>query len=187
MICLAKGDPDPKGEFLWKLDGQVVNANLIEDKDFTEKSSLIHSSTYTYSPKIEDNGKTLSCGYVQKPNGDLKETITELTLNIAKYILPQSPFVVNGQQKLNSPMKITLDLELYPEPESQNLAWVIETKSTGDKLEMPPGSEDGRFKADFENLGNDQHQAILTIDPLLEEDIAKDFYFLIKASDQDRR
>ena len=69
MICLAKGDPDPKGEFRWKLDGKVVNANLLEDKDLTEKSSLIHSSIYTYSPKIEDNGKTLSCGYVQEPNG----------------------------------------------------------------------------------------------------------------------
>lgn len=69
MICLAKGNPDPKGQFRWKLDGEVVNANLLEDKDLTEKSSLIHSSTYTYSPKIEDNGKTLSCGYVQEPNG----------------------------------------------------------------------------------------------------------------------
>ena len=47
VICLAKGDPDPKGEFRWKLDGKVVNANLLEDKDLTEKSSLIHSSTYT--------------------------------------------------------------------------------------------------------------------------------------------
>ena len=121
------------------------------------------------------------------PYREFKETITELTLNIAKYILPKSPYVVQGQQKLNGQVIITLDLELYPEPESQNLGWVIESKTTGEKLELPPGSEDGRFKADFESLGNDKHQAILTIDPLLEEDVTKEIYFLIKASDQDRR
>ena len=110
-----------------------------------------------------------------------------MTLNIAKYILPPSPYVVQGQQNLNDQMIITLDLELYPEPESQNLAWIIASPNTGEELELPPGSEDGRFKADFESLGNDKHQAILTIDPLLEEDVTKEIYFLIKASDQDRR
>ena len=110
-----------------------------------------------------------------------------MTLNIAKYILPQSPYFVQGQQKLNGQVIISLDLELYPEPESRDLVWVIESKTTGEKLELPPGSEDGRFKADFESLGNDKHQAILTIDPLLEEDVTKEIYFLIKAPDQDRR
>ena len=118
---------------------------------------------------------------------EFKETITELTLNIAKYILPPSPYVVQGQQNLNDQMIITLDLELYPEPESQNLAWIIASPNTGEELELPPGSEDGRFKADFENLGNDKHQAILIIDPLFEEDVTKEIYFLVKASDQDRR
>ena len=121
------------------------------------------------------------------PYREFKETITELTLNIAKYILPPSPYVVQGQQNLNDQMIITLDLELYPEPESQNLAWIIASPNTGEELELPPGSEDGRFKADVESLGNDKHQAILTIDPLLEEDVTKEIYFLIKASDQDRR
>ena len=121
------------------------------------------------------------------PYREFKETITELTLNIAKYILPPSPYVVQGQQNLNDQMIITLDLELYPEPESQNLAWIIASPNTGEELELPPGSEDGRFKADFENLGNDKHQAILIIDPLFEEDVTKEIYFLVKASDQDRR
>ena len=121
------------------------------------------------------------------PYREFKETIMELTLNIAKYILPKSPYVVQGQQKLNGQVIITLDLELYPEPESQNLGWVIESKTTGEKLELHPGSEEGRFKADFESLGNDKHEAILTIDPLLKEDVTKEIYFLIKASDQDRR
>lgn len=95
--------------------------------------------------------------------------------------------MVQGQQNLNDQMIITLDLELYPEPESQNLAWIIASPNTGEELELPPGSEDGRFKADFENLGNDKHQAILIIDPLFEEDVTKEIYFLVKASDQDRR
>ena len=86
--------------------------------------------------------------------------------------------MVQGQQNLNDQMIITLDLELYPEPESQNLAWIIASPNTGEELELPPGSEDGRFKADFENLGNDKHQAILIIDPLFEEDVTKEIYFL---------
>ena len=108
-------------------------------------------------------------------------------MKINEFILPKSPYVLDGTQKLKESVDITLDLSLFPQPETRDLIWVIKDSTTGDQLEIEPNIENGRYSSKFENVGDNKYQAVLTIDPLQEEDILKEIYFLIKADDDDRR
>ena len=176
---MVKGDPEPKGEFQWKLDDQPVDPNL-----FTTEAD---KSVFEYNPKIEDNGRSLKCVYVQSLDGDFKEAETELNLKIAEYILPQSPFMVDGVQDIGKPFKITLNLQLFPEPETKDLSWIIKNKTSQEQLELQPNTAEGRYSSSFESLEANQYQAVLNINPLQDEDLQKEIYFMIKANEEERQ
>ena len=180
LTCQAKGDPEPKGKFQWKLDDQLIDSNLYPETDEIK-------SVFQYEPKIEDNGKILKCIYHQYLGEDLKETSTDLNLKIAEYILPQSPFMVDGTQEIGKLFKITLDLQLFPEPETRDLAWIIKNKTSQEMLELQPNTAEGRYSSSFENLDDNKYQAILNINPLQDEDLLKEIYFMIKANENERQ
>ncbi len=119
------------GSLTWSL-GTVTQSNKPVSLDNADEDSV--TDEFEYVPKVEDDGKDLVCRFTPK-NAEAKEAL--LGLKIHKAIFPQSPVKVEKSE--TDPFKITLDLELYPEPEDNQLIWVIE-QVDDDLIELRPST-----------------------------------------------
>ena len=99
-------------------------------------------STLTYKPKLSDRGKKLTCKYIQNDGTqDIEATNpTVIKINVEKRIIPTSPYTVPQTFEFGTNAKISLDLELNPEPKENDIAWKIKSKDSGNEAMMMIGN-----------------------------------------------
>jgi len=178
FTCSTQNEEDDQiGTFSWLLDS--VEADTATQEVDAEIGFL---SKFEYTPQLKDDNKQLTCQY-NPQSGETGEA--SLTLKIQKHILPASPFILEPT-KVGDPVKISLDMELYPLPENKNLVWVIEdSQQIEEKIELQPGQSDDSYKADeLLSLEDNKYTATLTINALKQEDVQKKIYFLLKANEE---
>lgn len=180
-------DADPMGEFEWRLGDKSLRIQG-EPEEIGENE---YEHILNYQPKIEDDGKVLVCRYKQMD--DFGEIIHEADSDELKFIIelskfPQSPFQA-GQHRVGQPVEFSFEFELYPDPNPNDVLWVVQGTNQDDIQKFKPGESDKskKYKAgELKSLGPHKYSTSFSIASVDQGDDEKEHYLLVKGSDAKR-
>lgn len=167
LKCTATSSEE-MDKFQWMLGDEIIHDFVKDDveREENEDGKFVYTSSISYEPKMEDNGKAIKCTFTTTTYA---EASAKADLKLKKEILPDSPFQIAGE--FGKPLVLELAMELAPAPDTGNLQWIIEDKNTGEnRITLTPGQTSADFVAsELNNLGQGMFTTSLTINTLSQE------------------